>query len=178
MSRIGKLPVKVPAGVTVSINGSVIKVKGPKGELVQSFNGAVSLELTNNEIIVKPHDETRLAKAMYGTARSIIANMVEGVTKGYLRELELQGVGFKGVVKGKSLVLNLGYSHEINYDIPNGIVITVTDNVKIKVEGADKHRVGQTAADIYHFYKVEPYKGKGVRMAGQVVRRKEGKKAA
>lgn len=178
MSRVGKLPVKVPAGVTVSIDGSVVKVKGPKGELTQSFDGSVGFELTNNEVIVKPRDETRLARAMYGTARSIVANMIEGVTKGYSKELELIGVGFKAVVKGKLLVLNLGYSHEINYNIPDGIVITVTENTKLKVDGIDKHRVGQTAADIYHFYKAEPYKGKGVRFAGQVVRRKEGKKAA
>lgn len=178
MSRVGKIPVKVPAGVTVSVDGNTVKVKGPKGELSQTFDRAIVIEFANNQITIKPRDDSRLARAMYGTARAIIANMVEGVAKGYVKNLELVGVGFKAIVKGKVLVLNLGYSHDINYPIPAGIVITVAENTKIKVEGADKHRVGQVAADIYHFYKVEPYKGKGVRMEGQYIRRKEGKKAA
>ncbi len=178
MSRIGKLPVAIPPKVKVAVKDNTITVEGPKGKLVKSFDRAVKVAADDTAITVAPAAESRLAKAMYGTARSIIAGMVAGVVSGYEKNLEIQGVGFKATVKGKVLDLALGYSHPINYNIPEGITVTVAENTKVKIQGADKHMVGQVAADIKHFYPVEPYKGKGVRIVGEPVRRKEGKKTA
>jgi large subunit ribosomal protein L6 len=177
MSRIGKLPITVPAGVKVSIDGTSVSVEGPKGKLARNFRG-VSFTQTGNQVVVAPATEDRSAGALHGTARAIVRNMVEGVATGYKKNLEIEGVGFKALLKGDILDLVLGYSHPILYKIPAGVKVTVTENVKIEVTGPDLHLVGQVAADIRSYYPVEPYKGKGVRIVGQFVRRKEGKKTA
>jgi large subunit ribosomal protein L6 len=178
MSRIGKLSISIPSGVTASVTGSTVSIKGSKGDLTKTFDSCVSIKLENDEITVSPADNSKFARAMWGTVRSIIASMVQGVAEGFTKQLEIEGVGFKASVSGSSLKLNLGYSHDINYAIPAGITITTPEATKITVTGADKHMVGQVAADIKHFYPVEPYKGKGVRIVGDFVFRKEGKTAA
>ena len=178
MSRIGNLPIEIPSGVDVNIDGSVVKVKGPKGELLQELNASIELDVTENLINVRPKDSSRQTRALQGTMRSLIANMVSGVVTPYSKDLLIEGVGFRAVVKGTDVGLELGYSHPINHPIPDGVSVTVADNVKIHVEGSDKQKVGQLAADIKSYYPVEPYKGKGVRILGQYVRRKEGKKSA
>ena len=178
MSRIGKQPVVIPEKVKVSLNGSEILVEGPKGRLEKQFAPVVTIEEENGQIIVRAANTTRFANTMTGTARSIIDGMVEGVTKGFSKELEIQGVGFRAALNGKILDLSLGYSHTINYPIPEGITVTVTDNTKLKVEGLDKQMVGAVTADIRRFYPPEPYKGKGIRIVGERVRRKEGKTVA
>jgi large subunit ribosomal protein L6 len=178
MSRIGNLPIEIPSGVDVTIDGSVVKVKGPKGELLQELNASIELDVTENLINVRTKDPSRQSRALQGTMRSLIANMVSGVVKPYSKDLLIEGVGFRAAVKGTDVGLELGYSHPINHPIPDGVSVTVADNVKIHVEGSDKQKVGQLAADIKSYYPVEPYKGKGVRILGQYVRRKEGKKSA
>jgi large subunit ribosomal protein L6 len=178
MSRIGKQPIPIPDKVKVDIKETTIHVEGPKGRVEKTFAPVVAFEITDKKLHVKPIESTRFASAMYGTARSVIAGMVKGVTTGYIKELEIQGVGFKANLKGKQLDLALGYSHPILMDIPDGIKVTVTDNTKIKVEGCDKQLVGAVAAKIRSYYKPEPYKGKGVRYVGERVRRKEGKTVA
>ena len=178
MSRIGNLPIAIPSGVDVNIDGDVVKVKGPKGELLQELNSSIEIEVSENSINVRPKDSTRQARALQGTMRSLIANMVSGVVKPYSKDLLIEGVGFRAAVKGTDVGLELGYSHPINHPIPDGVTVTVADNVKIHVEGSDKQKVGQLAADIKSYYPVEPYKGKGVRILGEYVRRKEGKKSA
>lgn len=178
MSRIGKLPVPVLDKAKVTINGNTVNVEGPKGKLEKTFDSAVKIELVDNEVRVSPADSSRHANAMYGTARSIINNMVTGVVNGYSKQIELKGVGFRCALKGKVLDLALGYSHPCLLDIPEGITLTVKDNTKITIEGADKEVVGQVTAQIFAFYPAEPYKGKGVHIVGQYVRRKEGKKSA
>lgn len=178
MSRIGKIAVNVPAGVKVSVVGNTVNVEGPKGKLSQTFADCVAITVENNQVSVKPLNDTRFAGAMHGTARAIVNNMVKGVTEGYSKQLEIQGVGFKASLSGNKLDLALGQSHPIIYDVPEGIKIVITDGVKIDVSGADKRIVGQVAADIKAFKPVEPYKGKGVRIVGEFVLRKEGKKTA
>lgn len=178
MSRIGKLPVAIPDKVKVAVeDGNLVKVEGPKGKLEQVFDAPVSITVEDGEVKVSPKNETRHARAMYGTTRSIIANMVQGVVEGYEKNLEVKGVGFRAAVKGSQLDLSLGYSHPILYDIPEGITVTVADNTKIKVQGASKAVVGKVAAELKHFYKPEPYKGKGVHIQGERYITKEGKKA-
>ena len=178
MSRIGKLPVTIPAKVKVAINEGTVLVEGPKGKVQHSFNPVVKIESKDGHVVVTPLEETRFANAMHGTARSIINGMVLGVVNGYTKELEIQGVGFKAAVVGKVVDLSLGYSHPIKYDIPEGIKVTVTDQTKVKIEGCDKQLVGKVATEIRAFYPPEPYKGKGVRIVGEHVRRKEGKTVA
>jgi large subunit ribosomal protein L6 len=178
MSRIGNLPINIPAGVEVSTNDGSVRVKGPKGELIQELNDSITLEITDKEVVVRPIDTNRQTRALQGTIRSLVANMVTGVVTPYSKDLLIEGVGFRAAVKGTEVGLELGYSHPINHPIPEGVSVTVADNVKIHVEGADKQKVGQLAADIKSYYPVEPYKGKGVRILGQFVRRKEGKKSA
>ncbi|HEY3755114.1 MAG TPA: 50S ribosomal protein L6 [Opitutaceae bacterium] len=178
MSRIGKQPVPVPAKVKIDIKDSTIQIEGPKGKVAKTFAPVVSFSVADNKVIVKPIEETRFANAMYGTARSVIAGMVKGVTEGYSKELEIQGVGFKANLKGKVLDLALGYSHPIAMDVPEGIKITVTEGTRLKVEGCDKQLVGAVTAEIRSYYPPEPYKGKGVRIVGERVRRKEGKTVA
>jgi large subunit ribosomal protein L6 len=178
MSRIGKKPVTIPAKVKVDLKGNTVHVEGPKGKVTRTFANVVEIKLADGKVTVKPTEDTRFANAMFGTARSTIAGMVKGAAEGYVKELEIQGVGFKANLKGTQLDLALGYSHPILFDIPEGVKITVTDQTKLKVEGADKQAVGQATAQIKSYYPVEPYKGKGVRIVGERVRRKEGKTVA
>lgn len=178
MSRIGKLPIPIPAKVKVSTTDLTVDVEGPRGRLSKSFAGPVTIAVEDGAVIVRPAAETRIARAMHGTVRSIVAGMVKGVVDGYSENLEIQGTGFKATLQGNQLTLALGYSHPIHYSVPEGITVTVADGgTKLKVEGVDKQMVGQVTADIFKYYPVEPYKGKGVRIAGRHVRRKEGKKA-
>jgi large subunit ribosomal protein L6 len=178
MSRIGKIPVPIPDKVKIDIKGQTVSVEGPKGKVSKSFAPVVSIVLANKKVTIAPSEETRFARAMYGTARSVIASMVKGVIDGYSKDLEIQGVGFKANLKGKQLDLALGYSHPIVFEVPDGIKITVTDQTKLKIEGADKQLVGAVTANIRAYYPPEPYKGKGVRIVGERVRRKEGKTVA
>lgn len=172
------MPISIPNGVQVSIESHTILVKGPKGDLKQELSSLARVDISDETIQVSPVDESRSARAIYGTTRSLIANMVKGVTEPFSKDLLIEGVGFRAAIKGQSIDLELGYSHPVVHPIPEGVVVTVADNVKIHVEGADKQKVGQVAADIKSYYPVEPYKGKGVRIVGEYVRRKEGKKSA
>lgn len=178
MSRIGKLPVAIPEKVSCKIDGNTVTIKGPKGELSKSFHSSVSISEHEGQIEVTPRDSSRLAKAMYGTARSILNGMVIGVVDGYSKQIEISGVGFKAEVKGDILDLSLGYSHPIHHKIPEGVAVTMDGNTKMKIEGIDKQVVGQLAASVKQYFPMEPYKGKGVRIVGEFVRRKEGKKTA
>lgn len=178
MSRIGKLPISIPSGVTVTADNNVVEVKGPKGSIKKEFDKAVIITVEDNIVNVNPANDSRFASAMHGTVRSIINGMVQGVVTPFVKDLEIQGVGFRAQLSGNILNLYLGYSHDINFKVPTGITITIAENTKIKVEGVDKQMVGQVAAQIKHYYPAEPYKGKGVRIVGEFVRRKEGKKAA
>ena len=181
MSRIGKQPVPIPDKVKIDIHGTTVSVEGPKGKVSKTFASVVKIEQKEKSVHVSPTEETRFSRAMYGTARSVIAGMVKGVSVGYAKELEIQGVGFKAALKGNMLDLALGYSHAILHEIPAGIKVTVTDQTKLKIEGADKQLVGQVTAEIRAYYPPEPYKGKGVRIVGEHaerVRRKEGKTVA
>lgn len=178
MSRIGKQPVAIPAGVEASLSGSTITLKGAQGESSYTFPDVVEVKIEDGQAVVSPTSRSKQSRAMYGTVRSLIANMVDGVSKGYIKELELQGVGFRAELKGQVLNLALGYSHPINFNIPEGITITVDGNTAIKVAGVSKQLVGQCAAQIRSYYPAEPYKGKGVRYKGEQVRRKAGKAVA
>jgi large subunit ribosomal protein L6 len=178
MSRIGKQPVPIPDKVKVDIKDTTVHVEGPKGKVHKTFAPVVTITVADKKVIVAPIGDTRFANAMYGTARSIIAGMVKGVTAGFSKELEIQGVGFKANLKGKQLDLALGFSHPILMDIPEGIKITVNEGTRLKVEGCDKQLVGAVTAEIRSYYPPEPYKGKGVRIVGERVRRKEGKTVA
>ncbi len=179
MSRIGKQPVIIPDKVKVSIAGDTVNVEGPKGKVSKTFAPVVKVTVADKTVTVSPtKDDSRFAKAMYGTVRSVIAGMVKGAAEGYSKDLEIQGVGFKANLKGTTLDLALGYSHPILMEIPAGIKVTVTDQTKLKVEGADKQLVGAVTAEIRSYYPPEPYKGKGVRIVGERVRRKEGKTVA
>ena len=178
MSRVGKVPVPVPAKVKVEVKDTTVSVDGPKGKVSRTFAPVVSITLANSKVTGKPLDESRFSRDMFGTDRSVFAGMVKGAAEGFVKELEIQGVGFKAALKGKQLDLALGYSHPILFDIPAGIQITVADGTKLKIEGADKQLVGMVASQIRSFYPPEPYKGKGVRIVGERVRRKEGKTVA
>jgi large subunit ribosomal protein L6 len=178
MSRVGKVPVTIPAKVKVDIKDTTVSVEGPKGKVSRTFAPVVSITLADSKVTVAPTEESRFSRAMYGTARSVIAGMVKGASEGFAKDLEIQGVGFKAALKGKQLDLALGYSHPILFDIPEGIKITVTEGTKLKVEGADKQLVGMVTSQIRSYYPPEPYKGKGVRIVGERVRRKEGKTVA
>lgn len=179
MSRIGKQPIPIPDKVKVDIKGSTVQVEGPKGKVSKTFAPVVNIAVVNKEVIVsRSSDRSRFAQAMYGTVRSVVAGMVKGAAEGYSKDLEIQGVGFKANLKGKQIDLALGYSHPIVFDVPEGIKVTITDQTKLKIEGADKQLVGAVTADIRAFYPPEPYKGKGVRIVGERVRRKEGKTVA
>ncbi len=178
MSRIGKLPVSVPAGVEVSINGNEVTVKGPKGELTRSFYSALTIEQAgDNSIVVTRPDDERESRAQHGLTRTLINNMVIGVSEGYSKTLELVGVGYRAAVKGDKLEMNLGFSHPVIVEKPEGITFECPDQAKIVVSGIDKQQVGQVAADIRKWRKPEPYKGKGIRYQGEHIRRKEGKTA-
>ncbi len=176
MSRIGLKNITLPEKVSVKSdsNGHVV-VEGPKGKLEFTMPSGISLEETDGTVTVKRASEHRVQRALHGTSRSLISNMIEGVSKGFVKELEIQGVGFRAAVKGKELDLNLGKSHPILHPIPEGITVTVDKNTAIKVEGIDKQLVGQFAAEVRRYYPPEPFKGKGVRYVGERVRRKAGK---
>lgn len=175
MSRIGKLPVDIPAGVTVSVAGSVVTVKGPKGELKRTFNPAMTIAVDGGQAsVTRPSDDPG-HKSLHGLSRTLLHNMIEGVTKGYVRQLEITGVGYKAEPKPYGLLFALGYSHQIEFKAPAGIKLTAPQPTTVVVEGADKEIVGQVAAEIRQLRKPEPYKGKGVRYAGEQVRRKAGK---
>ena len=178
MSRIGKQPVPIPDKVKIDIKDTTVHVEGPKGKVHKTFANVVTFTIADKKLVVAPVGDTRFANAMYGTARSIISSMVKGVTAGFSKDLEIQGVGFKANLKGKQLDLALGYSHPILMDIPEGIKITVVEGTRLKVEGCDKQLVGAVTAEIRSYYPPEPYKGKGVRIVGERVRRKEGKTVA
>ena len=177
MSRVGKLPVSTPSGVDVKLLDGRITVKGPKGELGLNLNDDVIIEHKDNSITVIPRDENdRRCRAMWGTIRARVFNMVKGVTEGYVKDLELVGVGYRAQVKGKDLELNLGFSHPVVHKAPDGITFKCAKPTEVKIEGPDKQVVGQVASEIRRYRPPEPYKGKGIRYVGEHIRRKEGKK--
>jgi large subunit ribosomal protein L6 len=176
MSRIGKKPVPVPAGVTASVDGQTVKVKGPKGALQFVAPDEVGVTMDKGAIKVDPRSDSKRARSMWGTSRTLVANLMTGVTRGFEDKLEINGVGYRAAVQGKNLQLALGYSHDVVYPIPEGISIVTPKPTEIVVSGIDKQRVGQVAAEIRSFRGPEPYKGKGVRYAGEFIFRKEGKK--
>jgi large subunit ribosomal protein L6 len=175
MSRVGKKPVEIPAGVTVTLNGNTVTVKGPKGELTRTFHSDIEIKVEDNIVNVSRPTDEKLHRSLHGTTRAIIANMVEGVSQGFERNLELIGVGYRAQKQGKKLVLNVGYSHPVEIEPEEGLEIEVPANTKITIKGTDKERVGALAANIRDVRPPEPYKGKGIRYAGEQVRRKEGK---
>ncbi len=175
MSRIGKMPVSIPAKVKVAVNGSVLSAEGPKGKLQLTMPRHTSAEVKGDSVLVTRKGDIAEAKAMHGLARALINNLVKGVSEGFQKKLEIQGVGFKASIKSNHIDLVLGFSHPILYPIPAGIKVTVEENTKLTIEGADRQVVGRVAAEIRSYYPPEPYKGKGVRYAGEHVVRKEGK---
>ena len=176
MSRIGKNPVALPDGVSVDIAGVVVTAKGKLGELSAQFTDDVEVTQEDNMVYVKPRNESREARKMWGTSKSIINNLVVGVSEGFTRKLEITGVGYRAQVQGKSLTLQLGFSHDVNYPIPEGIEIKCPDQNHIEISGANKQRVGQVAAEIRSYRPPEPYKGKGIKYDDEYILRKEGKK--
>ncbi len=175
MSRIGKQPIAIPPKVKVEIKGRNVSVEGPKGKLKLDLPPRTSLKVDNGKVVVSRQGDDAEAKALHGLSRALVNNMVRGVTEGFVKKLEIQGVGFKAAVQGQTINLNLGYSHPVAYPIPDQIKVTVDENTKITIEGPDRQVVGEVAAEIRGFYPPEPYKGKGVRYAGEHVTRKEGK---
>ena len=176
MSRIGKRAVAIPAGVTANVAGQTINVKGPKGVVQLTLHDDVAAKMEDGAVQIDPRNESKRARAMWGTSRSLLANIVTGVTKGFEKRLEITGVGYRAAMQGKNLQLQLGYSHEIVYPIPEGITIATPRPTEIVVTGIDKQKVGQVAAEIREYRGPEPYKGKGVKYAGERIVRKEGKK--
>jgi large subunit ribosomal protein L6 len=176
MSRIGKKPVPLPKGVTASVSGKTVSVKGPKGELKVTLVPEVDAAVGADGVTITPHKDMERAAAMWGMSRTLVNNLVTGVTQGFQTKLEIQGVGYRAAVQGKNLNLQLGFSHDVAYPIPQGITITAEKPTMLTVSGIDKQLVGQVAAEIRNYRKPEPYKGKGVRYEGEYVRRKEGKK--
>ncbi len=176
MSRVGKNPVKVPSGVTVNVSGQEVTAKGKLGQLNMVFAQDVALSLDGDKVWVKPRDESKRARMMWGMARNMINNMVKGVATGYTVNLEINGVGYRAAVQGKKLNMQLGYSHDINYAIPDGITIKCEKPTAITISGADRQKVGQVAAEIRGYRKPEPYKGKGIKYDHETILRKEGKK--
>lgn len=177
MSRIGKMPITVPAGVDVTIDGSTVTVKGPKGELTRTFQSMLTIRQDGDQVIVERPDDTREAKSYHGLTRTLIANMVEGVSHGFSKKLVLVGVGYRAALKGSDLEMQLGYSHPVLVTCPEGITFEVPSQTEIIVNGPSKEQVGQVAANIRKWRKPEPYKGKGIRYDGERVRRKLGKAA-
>ena len=176
MSRVGKKPVALPAGVTATVEGQSVSVKGAKGTLSFVVPDDCDVALNDNEVAVKPRSETKRAQAMWGMSRAMINNLVTGVSAGFERKLEITGVGYKAAVQGRKLVLSLGYSHAVDFPIPEGITIVATRPTELVITGIDKREVGQVASEIRSFRPPEPYKGKGVKYAGEFIFRKEGKK--
>lgn len=176
MSRIGKKPIPFPAGVTVAVNDNQLSVKGPKGELSIDIVNDVTVSVGDGEITVAPKSDSKRSRSMWGMQRTVASNLVTGVTQGFTQELEITGVGYRAAIRGKDLQLQLGFSHEVLFPIPSDIQITCPEQTRIVVAGIDKQKVGQVAAKIREYRKPEPYKGKGVRYAGEYIYRKEGKK--
>src|SRR5262245_62086714 len=176
MSRIGKKAVPVPSGVTASVEGQTVKLKGPKGALQYVVPDDIVVKMENGGIKVDPRADTKRARAMWGTSRTLVSNLVTGVTKGFETKLEITGVGYRAAVQGKNLQIQLGFSHDVIFPIPDGIAIATPKPTEVVVTGIDKQKVGQVAAEIRGFRKPEPYKGKGVKYAGEFIFRKEGKK--
>jgi large subunit ribosomal protein L6 len=176
MSRIGKKAVSVPKGVTASVSGQKVSMKGPKGELSFVASDDIAVSMDDGAVAVQPRDQSKIARSAWGMSRTMVSNLIEGVTKGFERRLEINGVGYRAAVQGKSLQLSLGYSHEVAYPIPAGITIATPKPTEIVVSGIDKQQVGQVAAEIRQFRSPEPYKGKGVKYADEKIFRKEGKK--
>ena len=176
MSRIGKRPVAVPSGVTANVEGQTVKVKGPKGALSVALHDDVEVTLDGGQIKVAPRSESKRARSQWGTSRTLVANLISGVTKGFEQRLEINGVGYRAAVQGKNLQIALGYSHDIVYPIPEGITIATPRPVEIIISGSDRQKVGQVAAEIREYRPPEPYKGKGIKYAGERIFRKEGKK--
>jgi large subunit ribosomal protein L6 len=176
MSRIGKRAVAVPSGVTAGVEGQTVKIKGPKGALQVVLHDDVAVKLEGGQIKVDPRSETKRARAQWGTSRTLINNLISGVTKGFEQRLEISGVGYRAAVQGKNLQLALGYSHDVVFPIPDGITIATPRPVEIVISGSDRQKVGQVAAEIRDFRPPEPYKGKGIKYADERIFRKEGKK--
>ena len=176
MSRIGKKAVTIPSGVTASVEGQTVKVKGPKGALQVVLPDDVVAKMEKDSVKIDPRHETKRARSMWGTSRTLVSNLVTGVTKGFERKLEITGVGYRAAVQGKNLQLALGYSHDVVYPIPEGIAIVTPKPTEIVITGIDRQKVGQVAAEIRGYRGPEPYKGKGIRYAGEYIHRKEGKK--
>jgi len=176
MSRIGKKPVAVPAGVTATISGRELSVKGPKGTLTMPLADEVSYEVGEGGVSVQPANDTKRARAFWGMQRTLVQNLVTGVTEGFSKQLLITGVGYRAAVQGKNLRLQLGYSHDVDFAIPEGITIATPDPTTVNISGIDKQKVGQVAAEIRRWRKPEPYKGKGIKYAGEYIFRKEGKK--
>jgi large subunit ribosomal protein L6 len=177
MSRIGKKPIPVPSGVDVKVDGATVKVKGPKGELTRTFQPNMKIRLENGELLVERPTDDKKDRALHGLTRALLANMVQGVTEGFKKTLEIIGVGYRAEKKGKNLIVSVGYSHPVEYPEPEGITLTTPAPTTIVVEGIDKQKVGQVAAELREFRRPEPYKGKGIRYQGEQVRRKAGKTA-
>ena len=176
MSRIGKVPVAIPGGVTAAIADGVLTVKGPKGTLTLTMRDEISYVVEDGRILVRPANDTKQARAFWGMQRTLVANLVTGVTEGYTKVLEITGVGYRANAQGKNLKLQLGYSHDVDFAVPEGIEIKTPDNTTVEISGIDKQKVGQVAAEIRRWRKPEPYKGKGIKYRGEYIFRKEGKK--
>ena len=178
MSRIGRMPIAIPAGVTVEVNGNKVTAKGPKGELTQEMHPDMIIEVEGNEVLVKRPSEDKLHKSLHGLTRTLVHNMIVGVSEGYEKELDVVGVGYRVAMEGKKLVMNIGFSHTVDVEPVDGITIEAPAPNKIVISGLDKQLVGQFAADVRKKRPPEPYKGKGIRYTGEVIRRKEGKTGA
>ena len=176
MSRIGKRPVAIPGGVTASIDNGALSVKGPKGTLTLGLSDLVEYKLEDGQISIAPANDTKAARSHWGMQRTLVSNLVEGVTDGFTKILDIKGVGYRANAQGKTLKLQLGYSHDVDYAVPEGIEIKTPDNTTIEISGIDKQKVGQVAAEIRRWRKPEPYKGKGIKYRGEYIFRKEGKK--
>ncbi|MBW2388548.1 MAG: 50S ribosomal protein L6 [Deltaproteobacteria bacterium] len=178
MSRIGKQPIVIPDGVTVAVGEERLDVKGPKGQLSSAIPAQISVEVAEGRVVFTPRDDSKEYRALYGLTRALANNMVVGVTVGFKKELEIEGVGYRADVKGKNVTLSLGFSHPVKMEVPEGLSVTMDGNTRITIEGIDKQAVGQFAADIRKLRPPEPYKGKGIRYAGEHIRRKVGKTGA
>ena len=176
MSRIGKKPVAIPSGVTATIEGSQLSVKGPKGTLSLQLRDEISYSVDGDSILVKPANETKAARAFWGMQRTLIQNLVTGVTEGFSKTLEITGVGYRANAQGRKLKLQLGYSHDVDLDVPEGLEVKTPDQTTVEISGIDAQKVGQFAAEIRRWRKPEPYKGKGIKYRGEYIFRKEGKK--
>jgi large subunit ribosomal protein L6 len=176
MSRIGKKPVPIPSGVTATTDGGLLRVKGPKGELSLTMADDISYAIGDGSILVQPANDTKRARAFWGMQRTLVQNLVTGVTEGFTKTLEITGVGYRATAQGKTLKLQLGYSHDVDFAIPEGITVKTPDQTTVEISGVDRQQVGQVAAEIRRWRKPEPYKGKGIKYRGEYIFRKEGKK--